>query len=146
MEKLLMDNLKKALNGKNGKAIKLVGVVVVVLCAFFAFKISTNPTRDFNNHAYYVVSGSDKPEDFDNVKSDSDYVRFHDDGTTSGVLASGDWKIKGHKLYVHFDAVEEYARDKSYIDLSSKTKVNGHVAFPEKDTSGTAVAWWVQNK
>lgn len=145
-----MDNLKETLNGKNGKTIKLVGVIAIVLCVFFAFKTLNNPARDFNGHSYYVVTESEKPESYDDAKNDSEgYVRFHDDGTTSGFLASGDWKIKDHKMYIHFDAEEETgseSEDDDYVDLSAKTKINGHVAFPEKDSSGEISEWWVQAK
>ncbi|KAF0371389.1 hypothetical protein GBO60_04770 [Pediococcus acidilactici] len=145
-----MDKLKETLNGKNGKTIKLVGVIAIVLCVFFAFKTLNNPSRDFNGHSYYVVTESEKPESYDDAKNDSEgYVRFHDDGTTSGFLASGDWKIKDHKMYIHFDAEEETgseSEDDDYVDLSAKTKINGHVAFPEKDSSGEISEWWVQAK
>lgn len=145
-----MDNLKETLNGKNGKTIKLVGVIAIVLCVFFAFKTLNNPARDFNGHSYYVVTESEKPESYDDAKNDSEgYVRFHDDGTTSGFLASGDWKIKDHKMYIHFDAEEETgseSEDDDYVDLSAKTKINGHVAFPEKDSSGEISGWWAQAK
>ncbi|CAM3177947.1 hypothetical protein PEAC54167_00735 [Pediococcus acidilactici] len=145
-----MDKLKETLNGKNGKTIKLVGVIAIVLCVFFAFKTLNNPARDFNGHSYYVVTESEKPESYDDAKNDSEgYVRFHDDGTTSGFLASGDWKIKDHKMYIHFDAEEETgseSEDDDYVDLSAKTKINGHVAFPEKDSSGEISEWWVQAK
>ena len=145
-----MDKLKETLNGKNGKTIKLVGVIAIVLCVFFAFKTLNNPARDFNGHSYYVVTESEKPESYDDAKNDSEgYVRFHDDGTTSGFLASGDWKIKDHKMYIHFDA-EKYngseSEDDDYVDLSAKTKINGHVAFPEKDSSGEISGWWAQAK
>ena len=33
-----MDKLKETLNGKNGKTIKLVGVIAIVLCVFLHFK------------------------------------------------------------------------------------------------------------
>lgn len=147
-----MDKLKETLNGKNGKTIKLVGVIAIVLCVFFAFKTLNNPARDFNGHSYYVVTESEKPESYDDAKNDSEgYVRFHDDGTTSGFLASGDWKIKGHKLYIHFDSEEKESESESeddsyYIDLSAKTKINGHVAYPEKSSTGETGEWWVQNK
>ena len=143
-----MDKLKETLNGKNGKTIKLVGVIAIVLCVFFAFKTLNNPARNFNGHSYYVVTESEKPESYDDAKNDSEgYVRFHDDGTTSGFLASGDWKIKDHKRYIHFDAEEETgseSEDDDYVDLSAK--INGHVAFPEKDSSGEISEWWVQAK
>ena len=132
-----MDKLKETLNGKNGKTIKLVGVIAIVLCVFFAFKTLNNPSRDFNGHSYYVVTESEKPESYDDAKNDSEgYVRFH-------------WKIKDHKMYIHFDAEEETgseSEDDDYVDLSAKTKINGHVAFPEKDSSGEISEWWVQAK
>lgn len=53
-------------------------------------------------------------------------------------------------MYIHFDSEEEESEseseDDSYIDLSAKTKINGHVAYPGKSSTGETGEWWVQNK